>query len=547
MIDLSASSPGVLKKLEPSSINEYVTTQKCPTCGTQDFSCKDARAISETSLSQLRFGYTVPVEERSSVSANIRGFCSDVKTLNHELAKLHSRIRCIEAQRADLELAISYQRALLSPIRTLPQEILVEILTFCSHGRVDVCSPRSEIWQFDKVCKRWRDVIRSTPTIWSSIDIYLGSLTPYRGAVPLSTVRHLIGRCMEYSRDTSLSIRFVEIGSPGHFHHVFGLLSQSSHRWKDMSFALSMLSEAPSLEHGLPRLRTLGLSGAYNGEKPFDSFQHAQQLTELRLFSILKPFHTLIIPWYQLRYFQAVFCDFRTGEFMELLAHLPSLVSLCSKWSKGLLKNHRKPIPPIKFRHLTTIEIEASPAEICTVLQPLFVPELTDLYLVSHQFAKATGNFERYMIADSVISLIQRSHAYRITKLSLSAMDAPTVSRILAETPAVTNLILIHISDLESILRELSTSESLAPRMKTFSLTCKGNQAMFSVGPLSGIIRFRGAQRAVLNPQSAYSADPGRLSALNVTVRESGGFQNFAELLQSLSRDNGVSIAIHFL
>lgn len=531
---------------EPSSAHGYIATQKCPTCRTQDFSSKTARAISETSLSQLRFGYTVPVEERTSVAANIQGFCSDVKTLNHELAKLHSRIRRIEAQRADLELAISYQRALLSPIRNLPQEILVEILTFCSHGRADVCSPRSEIWQFDKVCKRWRDIIRSTPTIWSSIDIYLGSLTPYRAAVPLSTVRHLIGRCMEYSRDTSLSIRFVEIGSPGHFHHVFGLLSQSSHRWKDMSFSLSMLSEAPSLEHGLPRLRTLGLSGAYKGDKPFDSFQHAQQLTELRLFSIPKPFHTLIIPWYQLRYFQAVFCDFRTGEFMELLAHLPSLVSLCSKWSKGLLKNHRKPIPPIKFRHLTTIEVEASPAEICTVLQPLFVPELTDLYLVSHQFAKGTGTFEPY-IADSVISLIQRSHACQITTLNLSTMDAASVSRILAETPAVMNLILVHISDVESILRELSTSESVAPRMKVFSLTCKGNQAMFSVGPLSGIIRFRGAHRAVLYPQSAHSADPGRLSALNVTVRESGGFQKFAELLQSLSRDNGVSTAIHCL
>lgn len=313
-----------------------------------------------------------------------------------------------------------------------------------------------------------------------------------------------------------------------------------------MSFSLSMLSEAPSLEHGLPRLRTLGLSGAYKGDKPFDSFEHAQQLTELRLFSIPKPFHTLSIPWYQLRYFQAVFCEFRTGEFMELLSHLPSLVGLCSKWSKGLLKNHRKPIPPIKFRYLTTIEIEASPAEICTVLQPLFVPELAALYLVSHHFEKGTGAFEPY-IADSVISLIHRSHNCQITTLSLSTMDAVSVSRILAETSTVTNLILIHISDVESILRELSTSESLAPIMKEFSLTCKGNQAMFSVGPLSGIIRFRGAQRGIIYPQSTRLAETGRLNFLNLTVRESGTFRQSAELLQSLSRDSGVSIAIHCL
>ncbi len=231
---------------------------------------------------------------------------------------------------------------------------------------------------------------------------------------------------------------------------------------------------------------------------------------------------------------------------MELLSHLPSLVGLCSKWSKGLLKNHRKPIPPIKFRYLTTIEIEASPAEICTVLQPLFVPELIALYLVSHHFEKGTGAFEPY-IADSVISLIHRSHNCQITTLSLSTMDAVSVSRILAETSTVANLILIHISDVESILRELSTSEAWLPNMKEFSLTCKGNQAMFSVGPLSGIIRFRGAQCGIIYPQSTRLAETGRLKSLNLTVRESGTFRQSAELLQSLSRDSGVSIAIHCL
>lgn len=519
-----------------------LTVHACSTCGNRSFSCERPEVIYDTPLSKLRCGYTIPNEEKVTINANIQQFRSDVDTLNHEIAELRFRIKQAQAQRSEIEKALSYQAGLLSPIRNLPEEILIEILKYCSPGRVDVCSPSSDIWQLEKVCKRWQNIMLSTQTIWSSVDIFLGSLTSNRANVSLATVEHLIKRCVELSRDNSLSIRFVEIGSPEHFKHVFGLLSDSSHRWTDVSFSLSMITDPPILEFGLSRLRTLRLSGAYKGVLPFNPFQNAQQLSELRLFSLLRPFYTLVIPWQQLCYFQAVYCDFRTGEFTEMLQHMPHLVGFCSKWSKGLLKNRGKPVNPITFHFLQSFEIEAPPAEICTVLQSLSLPVLNELYLATLQYTKSLGVETQTEIANSVVSLIHRSPTCRITTLSLSSIDGQSICRILEGTPDVTKLFLNYVSSVELALNDLSTSDRLVPRMSTFSLTCKTNQVMFSIGPLAEIIRLRNSTR---HP-TIRSTHPGALHTLNLTVRGNGAEQ-FGQLLEPLSRNHGVFMNVHSL
>ncbi|KAF8967489.1 hypothetical protein BDZ97DRAFT_1916772 [Flammula alnicola] len=523
---------------------ELMKVLVCPACGNTNplsssrFKFKPP-IHHEPALSQLRFGYIPSIEERASIATKLEEFRADLSVLDRELDRLNSAIKQLETQRSDIELEISYQSGLLSPIRQLPDELLGEIMLYCSRGRVDVCAPRSDVWQLEKVCKRWKDLAISTQEIWSSLDVFLGSLIPYKAGIPVSVVARLVGLCVERSKDHSLSIKFIEIGSPVHFEEVFKLLSRYSHRWRDISFSLSMLYKPPNLDHGLARLRSLGLSGVYKGSTPFISFQHAQQLSEIRLFSVTKPFRTLMLPWSQLTYFKAIYCEFRTGEFMEMLQRMPNLVEFVSKWNKGLIKNHANSIKPLHFRSLSNLEMEASPAEISTVLQPLTLPRLTELYIVTHQTPNATSSTSLH-IAESVAAVIRRSTC-SITTLSLSSVDSACVSRMLQETPNLLTLDLGYIQEVEMILHELSGSDFLVPLLETFSLTCKGNQGMFSVGPLAEIIR----ARSFRNNRRGLS--PGHLRNLNLTVREGRGVTPFAELLEPLSRDTGVAIVIHSL
>ena len=64
-------------------------------------------------------------------------------------------LRCIQVTLGPSS-GINYQTGLLSSIRRLPNELLLEVLLYSSGGRVNVCSPRS--WKFERVCKRWRDI-----------------------------------------------------------------------------------------------------------------------------------------------------------------------------------------------------------------------------------------------------------------------------------------------------------------------------------------------------------------------------------------------------
>lgn len=514
------------------------STYPCPTCGHKNIpsSSKWPKINFDraATLSQLRSRYVPPPDEKATIATTVQKYKTDIEEMRDEIAQLAARIR-------QMELAITYQGGLLAPVRQLPDELLTGIMIYCTRGKtVDVCTPRSGAWQLERVSKIWHDVAISTPSMWSSIDVYLGGSR----APSIGTVKRLVQTSLERSKNRLLSIRFVELGTPDHFREVFRIFLQHSHRWKDISFSLSLLSYPPNLGHSLTRLNSLGLSGEYKSSHSplFDSFQHAQQLAKLRLSSVPKPFRSILLPWHQLRYCKATYCEFGAGEFMEMLRHLPNLVELVSKWNKGLTRNRASSAEPLTLSFLESLEFNASPPELFTALQPLTLPILNALYIVTHQAPGHTSASSH--IAHGIVGMIQRSNPCRITTLSLSSIDAAGVCRILEETPDVVTLELSYIPDVESVLATLSRSLALVPNMEIFSLACNGDQAMLNVSQLTEIVRFRGVRSR--HPRDFLGK--GKLHRLNLTVREGGGgggrVQPLADLLQPLSRVSGVNIII---
>ena len=483
-------------------------------------------------LSLLRSGHVPEVKEKTAILTTIKDYSVQLDSLNAELSHLKTVINKLKIRRSELDLGISYQSGLLSPIRRLPNELLGEILLYHSGGRVDVCSPQSDIWNFEKVCKRWRDVSLSSE-IWSSIDVFLESMTPWKPGTPMAMVTRLVELCLLRSRDRSLSVKFVEIGSPVKFKDIFDVLSRYSNRWQELFLSLSMLpTESPTLDYGLTRLNFLRFSGAYKGATPLDTFKQAQQLQRLHLLSVPKPLRSLLLPWSQITDFKAVLCQFRTGEFLDILKAMPNVVRFISRWNKGIKRNNDTDFTPIYLHRLKTFELETFPSETYTILQLLTFPLLTELTIVSCN----SNSFMYNLLADSVVNVISRSSC-RLTSLSLRSVDSACVARILQHTPSVKNLELGFIHSAQVILRQLVLPSQFVPRLRSFSLECIVGQGVICIRPLVSLIRSRNR----LGNQGA----EGHLQMVNLTLREQRGVDSFAAILQPLGIETGVGIVIH--
>ena len=483
-------------------------------------------------LSLLRTSYFPSDDvEKSPILFAIQDCEKDIEILDTQIGRLMSTVTQLQKRRSDAERTLSYHAGILSPIRQLPDELLGEIMLFSTSGRTDVHSRFSAAWRLEKVCKRWQVVALSLQEMWASIDVYLGGSTAYQATVSDPMVARLVQLCIQRSQERSLSIRFMEIGSHPLFHAILDLLSSSSQRWEEISLSLSLLSSSPVFENGLNRLRILGLSGLYPGGK-FGSFQHAQQLTQLRLSGIHYPFRFLILPWSQITYLKLVYCEFRTGEFMSLLQHLPKLSHFISRWNKGLSKNLPSTIKPIHLQHLKVLELDADPVPLWTLLNPLHAPSLKTLYVVTVQRA---GNYSYSQISDSIVSAI-RGSGCSLSALSLSSVNSECACDILDMTPSLTSLRLEYIQDAAVILQHLSRQPVL-PMLRRLTLSCSVNQGADIIWSLVSFVE-------------AWSDDHSRnptypLGTIDVTFREERGVGRFTSLLNPLSVDTGVVIVIN--
>ena len=477
-------------------------------------------------LSLLRSGHVPEPNEKTSILTTIEQCGVQLDYLNTELSHLNSIMD-------QLELQISYQNGLLSPIRRLPNELLGEILLYAAGGRVNVCSARSDIWKFERVCKKWRDVSLSLE-IWSSIDVSLESMVPWNPGTPIAMVAHLVELCLRRSRDRSLSVKFEEIGSPVNFKDIFDIFSPYSNRWEELFLSLSMLpAESPTLDYGLTRLNFLRFSGTYKSSTPLDTFKHAQQLQRLHLYSVSRPLRSLVLPWSQITDFKAILCQFRTGEFVDILKAMPNVVRIVMRWNKGI-KNINGADINIRLPRLKIFELVTFPSETYTILHLLTFPLLTDLTIVS-----GISDPSMYtLLADSVISAINRSSC-QLTSLSLQSVNSACIARILPHTRWVKNLELGLIQSAQDILRQLVLPSPCVPSLRSFSLECMMDQGVTCIGPLISVIRSRSCC-----PDDR-GGGGGYLQMVNLTLREKRGVDPFAAILQPLGIETGVGIVIH--
>ncbi|KAJ6584012.1 hypothetical protein DFH09DRAFT_1144043 [Mycena vulgaris] len=113
---------------------------------------------SDTELAHLRALLVEPLDELARVDA--------------QLEEMDVLIRELKTKRAALEVEIDAHKALMAPLRRIPNDVLGEIFVAClptAHNAL--IDPGEAPLILGRICKHWRSVAYSTPTLWSSLHI----------------------------------------------------------------------------------------------------------------------------------------------------------------------------------------------------------------------------------------------------------------------------------------------------------------------------------------------------------------------------------------
>ncbi|KAJ7888851.1 hypothetical protein B0H13DRAFT_2041980 [Mycena leptocephala] len=174
--------------------------------------------------------------EAAAIQTAIDTANQNIRAIEGEMERLGRALNEHSARRRELQEFCLKQRSVLSPLRKLPNDLLVEIFLLCREefGYVELRhDPR---WMITRVCGTWREVAVSTPRLWVEIEVFpwsrrytsdrcllllLSQQIQWSGALPLSLQWDLSS---EFSRPTRRSI--------------LDLFLSVAHRWQDANLAI---------------------------------------------------------------------------------------------------------------------------------------------------------------------------------------------------------------------------------------------------------------------------------------------------------------------
>ncbi|KAK0448510.1 hypothetical protein EV421DRAFT_1463159 [Armillaria borealis] len=428
---------------------------------------------------------------------------------NYEEAYAKTRSEQLRVQ----EIMDLHKSALSSPIRSLPDDLLVFVF--------QLASPNAAFmdqfpWIATRVCRQWRAVAHSNRILWSEFNLdyvsipeplyrdgwgesdhegwntsswehpgrYSGrrggwnqepcaryaSLEGERGqkhhkksrpAISQRVVRQALG----YSGSVPLtfSLDFVNVRSDSHkiaLGYLDVFIAQAA-RWRNVKLHLegSLLGKLPLIKNGFPMLETLDLNLPNDRVLPFptDVFVNAPSLHTLTL-TLCSPTE-FIFPWKQLKEL-SIYLQFPLSEnyYLQILRNgsLLETFRLQADLSRDFetnLHTHRVTTLP----YLRVLEIDS---ELSSLLDYICLPKLSSLTVC--------GNADSMEL--DLSSLIERSHSV-VEKLSYSSTAvAAGFVRLLRVFPSLTSLSLHY-----PILRDKAffcamAQKSLLPFLEDFSI-----------------------------------------------------------------------------
>ena len=445
--------------------------------------------------------------ERLGILSTLSQVQHDIAEVDDALAHLESAQKLLLSKREALKAFSDTHTGLLSSIRTMPAEILVEIFAYLKPRSLHPQDSAQAILLVTHICQQWRNIALSTPSLW---DVIFANTYRALGGEALAAYAQA---SLSRARGAPLSINF-QCSCNDTFNAVLDVILPSSHMWRHAKISLRPEINLSRIRNHLPLLEELHLlhiPDAEDEEGAFlDAFAIAPMLTCVRLSPSMGGFAGAIqLPWNQLTSFHSEFA-FTIGRSIKVLQDLSNVVSLTMLVSKNAPDDdldqtpHNHPLRLTKLENLKLTEVYGAPS----LLSRLTLPSLKSLALCQ-------AIVSAIHILDSLLSLIHRSSC-SLTSLDLRTepLDAQTSFEDLCRAiPKLEHLCLRMLgSNTEywthhAVIRSLSVplpSGTVLPRLQTLKLEQADNSGPTQVGEFVNMVesRFRVSNETSESPVS---------------------------------------------
>ncbi|KAJ7777054.1 hypothetical protein B0H16DRAFT_947202 [Mycena metata] len=390
-----------------------------------------------------------------------RVFVIDTRLTNikNAIARLEQTKKQLEEEYASVLNLRTRTKAILSPLRRIPSEILSEIFSWTLPGAQDLLRRHQKMcittspWVLTHISNRWRSVAISDPSLWSLLTFNFG--LGVAAAYPIPMVETQVARAR--------NLKHHLYGSQNHFPHqieIFRILIQQAPRWEDLDLELTpdLVPLLADLRGRIPLLQRLWIgwrSEPTGAIQPIHCFRQAPSLLD----ATVNP-HSILFPVGNLTRYQLL-CPWDVHA--RILKSAPNLVEALVGVRDQPVWPVQEPIDVPRLRRLATTKLQ--------VLDSIRSPSLEELAL---QVSRASANSR---VVATLESLLTRSSC-TLWRLCISGVSGAQTSAVIRQISSIIDLrILIPASDLipqiNILLETLTVSDvdnaPVAPHLTSIS------------------------------------------------------------------------------
>ncbi|THU98927.1 hypothetical protein K435DRAFT_837911 [Dendrothele bispora CBS 962.96] len=412
----------------------------------------------------------------------------DVQRCDEEIQKLRAKLDSLKNERNEGCRQIHCYRSILAPIRRLCPELLSRIFWFaCPKTIVTKNIIDCSVIRVSQVCARWREVARSTSTLWASFDINL-DVSRYG----IEVIEPMITTHLELSRNSPLSFSLKAFERSSRLEFFAEAIATHSFRWKELKligrpFILASMS---SIKGNLPQLHSLSIELLEGDDTRQDLFEMAPRLQVLTLRSPDRAnfLECVVIPCTQI-------IDFTVEDvsYSSALAQLRALSAVRNlKLNECWYDEDMTSVAPVTLHDVSSVSIiipidpydDLNNESIRLRLDRLTLPNIEILHLKTVLYC--TLPLIRLHDVTELANFVKRSSCVIRTLIlaNLGLNDNDTLS-ILRDLPTLQNLmihdcvlpyVVTHPTITNYLIRQLtidhvgSSSPRLLPHLKTLNL-----------------------------------------------------------------------------
>ncbi|KAF7972899.1 hypothetical protein HWV62_12072 [Athelia sp. TMB] len=313
----------------------------------------------------------------------IKDIASEIAGIEQDILRMHAALSLLAAKRTALHDYAEAHKGLISPLRRLPAEILSDI--FIRALPPFPCKLKSSEIPIllELVCRRWRDVVRSTPALWSRIELdYAHKNTVHQSAIASTC----LARSIQHPLTISLTSSGIYV-PPDWVHPTLALIVAQCERWRTVQldflplYAIEELAEAKGRLPLLERLyvSTYDATTTIKGKRALlDAFSLAPKLRYLELesqeFKDIVTDNILHLPWNGLTH---LIVDLRhAADILSILLQCHDLVHFEAHVSNTPMSDD---LPEVHLPYLRSLSLKLP--EFPTILPKLILPALTQVSL----------------------------------------------------------------------------------------------------------------------------------------------------------------------